>query len=88
MRSPIVASVALVAVIAVPVAAVAATKHHHKAHHVATHHSIRAAYGMYDPPRAYDPPQAAVLTPVGMCDGAYLNTITVEACDNLAVNGL
>jgi len=79
--------VALVAVIAVPVAAVAATKHHHKAHHVASHHSIRAAYGMYDPSRTYDPPQL-VRTPISMCDGAYLNTVTVESCDNLAVNGL
>jgi len=87
MKRPIVASVALVAIIAMPAAAIAATKHHHKMHHAAYHHSVRAAYayGVYDPPSI---PRAMISVPIGFCDGANVNTVTVEACDNLAANGL
>jgi len=81
MKSPIVASLALVAVIAMPAAAIAATKHHHKMHHAAHHHSARAAYGLYDPP-------TMVTAPIDVCNEANLNTVTVEACDKLTVNGL
>lgn len=80
MKSAAVASVVLVAVIAMPVAANAAMRHHHKMHHAAYHHSIRAAYGFYEPP-------TMVTAPVDMCDTANLNTVTVESCDRLAAGG-
>jgi len=80
MKSPIVASVALVAVIAMPAAAIAATKHHHKMHHAAYHHAARAAYGLYDPP-------TMVIAPVDACGGLNLNAVSVESCDLLAANG-
>lgn len=83
MRSPVVASVALVAVMALPVAATAATRPHHKMHHAAHHQSVRDAYaaGLYEPP-------TMATAPVDMCDLANVNTVTIEACDKLTVNGL
>lgn len=52
------AIIAVAAMMCAPVAADAAVKKNHKLHHVAYSHSVRHAYGMYDPAGAQEQPVA------------------------------
>lgn len=82
MRNSVIAGVTLVAVAALPFAAIAAARHHHKAHQAADHQAIRAA----DAARPSEPP-ATARAPADTW-GGNLNTVTVESCPTRAINGL
>ncbi|MDR3464369.1 MAG: hypothetical protein P4M07_00350 [Xanthobacteraceae bacterium] len=81
MKRPLAASLAVAAILAAPSVAGAATAKHHKWHHAADYRTVRAAYGMYLPPASA--PASSRFDPC-----ANVNTITVESCNRLSVNGL